>query len=188
MEDNQNFCIHCGQTLAADAKFCPACGTRVPGRNQEQVEEERQAIRDVMRVRLNWAIALMLIYSVPFLIAGIYLAVDLDGIVNMLMTDPLYTDYVDYYGWTYDELHGVFQVASFAYILSSVCGIASSVLCWKKTKYWIAVILCLVSMFTGAMGLFALFMGIFAFWTILTSKLAFREYSDDLESELNKIQ
>ena len=168
MEDNQNFCVQCGQTLADDAKFCPACGARVPGRNPEQVEQERQAVRDVMKYRMYWAVALMLIYSIPFLIIGVYLAVDLDSIVNMLMTDPLYADYVDYYGWTYDQLHEVLYYASFAYILSSVCGI--------------------VSMFTGAMGLFALFMGMFAFWTILTSKLSFREYEDQLEGELNKIQ
>lgn len=186
--DNQNFCIQCGQFLAADAKFCPACGARVPGRNPEQVEAEKQEIRDVMKSRLNWAIALMLIYSIPFLIIGIYILVDLDGIVNMIMTDPLYADYVDYYGWTASQLTDVFQIAGYAYILSSFCGIVSSVLCWKRTKYWIAVILCIVSMFTGAMGLFALFMGMFAFWTILTSKLAFVEYQDQLEGELDKIQ
>ena len=203
MEDNQNFCVQCGQILADDAKFCPACGARVPGRNPEQVEQERQAVRDVMKYRMYWAVALMLIYSIPFLIIGVYLAVDLDSIVNMLMTDPLYADYVDYYGWTYDQLHEVLYYASFAYILSSVCGIVSSVLCWKRTQYWVALILCIVSMFTGAMGLFALFMGMFAtgamglfalfmgmfaFWTILTSKLSFREYEDQLEGELNKIQ
>ena len=188
MEDNQNFCVQCGQILADDAKFCPACGARVPGRNPEQVEQERQAVRDVMKYRMYWAVALMLIYSIPFLIIGVYLAVDLDSIVNMLMTDPLYADYVDYYGWTYDQLHDVLYYASFAYILSSVCGIVSSVLCWKRTQYWVALILCIVSMFTGAMGLFALFMGMFAFWTILTSKLSFREYEDQLEGELNKIQ
>lgn len=188
MEDNQNFCIQCGQALADDARFCPACGARVPGRNPEQVEEERQAVRDVMKYRLNWAIALMLIYSVPFLIIGIYLVADLDGIVNMILTEPAYQDYVEYYGWTYDELQEVLQVASFAYILSSVCGIVSAVLCWRKTKYWLALALCIISMFTGAMGLFALFMGMFAFWTILTSKLAFAEYSDQLEGELAKIQ
>ena len=186
--DNQNFCIQCGQVLAADAKFCPACGARVPGRNPEQVEAEKQEIRDVMKARLNWAVALMLIYSIPFLIIGIYILVDLDGLVNMIMTDPLYADYVDYYGWTASQLTDVFEVAGYAYILSSVCGIVSSVLCWKRTKYWIAVILCVMSMFTGAMGLFALFMGMFAFWTILTSKLAFAEYQDQLEGELDKIQ
>ena len=188
MSDNQNFCVHCGQTLAVDAKFCPACGTRVPGRNQEQVMEERQAVRDVVKSRLNWAVALMLIYSIPFLIIGAYLLVDLDGIVNMIMTDPLYADYVDYYGWTYDQLHEVFQYAGYAYILSSVCGIISAVLCYRKTMYWVALILCIVSMFTGAMGLFALFMGMFAFWIILTSRLGFREYQDQFEEELNRIQ
>ena len=69
-----------------------------------------------------------------------------------------------------------------------MCGIVASVLCWKKTKYWFALILCIVSMFTGAMGLFALFMGMFSFWIILTSKLAFVEYQDQLEEELSKIQ
>ena len=76
MEDNQNFCVRCGQNLAPDAKFCPACGTRVPGRNQEQVEEERQAVRDLAKSRLNWATAMMLIYSIPFMLIGIYLLVD----------------------------------------------------------------------------------------------------------------
>ena len=54
--------------------------------------------------------------------------------------------------------------------------------------YWVALILCIVSMFTGAMGLFALFMGMFAFWTILTSRLAFNEYSEQFEDELSRIQ
>ena len=128
MEDNQNFCVQCGQYLAEDAKFCPSCGARVPGRNPDLVEQDRQAVRDVMKYRMYWAIALMLIYSIPFLIIGVYLAVDLDSIVNMIMTDPLYADYVDYYGWTYDQLHEVFYYASFAYILSSVCGIVSATL------------------------------------------------------------
>ena len=186
--DNQNFCVQCGELLAPEAKFCPACGTRVPGRNPEQVEAEKQAVRDVMKSRLNWAIALMLIYSVPFLIIGIYISVDLDGLANMIMTDPMYADIVDYYGLTYDEVHDVFQVAGYAYILSSLCGIVASVLCWKRSMYWVALILCIVSMFTGAMGLFALFMGMFAFWTILTSRLAFNEYSEQLEDELSRIQ
>ena len=188
MEDNQNFCVQCGQYLAPDAKFCPACGARVPGRSPEAVEADRQAFRDGLRYRLYWAMALMLIYSIPFLVIGVYLAVDYSGIANMIMTDPLYTGYVDYYGWTYDQLCDAFQVASYAYILSSVCGIVSSVLCWKRRHYWVAVILCMVSMFTGASGLFALFMGMFAFWIILTSKLTFSEYADDLEGELNRIQ
>ena len=101
--DNQNFCVQCGELLAPEARFCPACGTRVPGRNPEQVEAEKQAVRDVMKARLNWAIALMLIYSIPFLIIGIYISVDLDGLANMIMTDPLYADFVDYYGLTYDQ-------------------------------------------------------------------------------------
>ena len=58
MEDNQNFCVQCGQYLAEDAKFCPSCGARVPGRNPDLVEQDRQAVRDVMKYRMYWAIAL----------------------------------------------------------------------------------------------------------------------------------
>ena len=52
MEDNQNFCVQCGQYLAEDAKFCPSCGARVPGRNPDLVEQDRQAVRDVMKYRM----------------------------------------------------------------------------------------------------------------------------------------
>ena len=186
--DSQNFCEKCGQLLSENAKFCPACGTRVPGRSPEQVEEEKAQVHTFMTSRLKWAVALMLIYSIPFLIIGIWFTVDIDNIVNTLMTDPSLADYIEYYGITYDEAHAYVQYAGIAYLVSSVCGILSSVLCWKRKLYWVALILCIISMFTGVAGLFALFMGLFAFWIILSSKMAFQEYSEQLESELEKIR
>ena len=40
-ESNQNFCYQCGHMLTPEQKFCPECGTRVPGRNPEAVEQEK---------------------------------------------------------------------------------------------------------------------------------------------------
>lgn len=186
MSDNQNFCVKCGQVLSESDKYCPACGARVPGRSPEQVEAEKQLIRDSMSSRLNWAVALMLIYSIPFIIIGIWIMADLNGIVDTIWTDPLYADYIDYYGLTQTEIHDLFYWASITYIISSICGIVSAVLCYKRIVYWGAVLLCLISMFTGAAGLFALFMGLFAFWIIITSRPIFSKYTDELDQFLEE--
>ena len=47
--DNQNFCTRCGHLLSDSARFCPECGARVPGRNPEQVEEEKTKTKSVKR-------------------------------------------------------------------------------------------------------------------------------------------
>lgn len=188
MEDNQNFCIRCGQILSDSDKFCPACGARVPGRSPEQVEAERQAVRDGMSRRLNWAVALMLIYGIPFLIIGVWMLVDLNGIVETFMSSPTYAGYIEYYGLSEAEIHDLFYWESIAYVIAGVCGIVSGILCYKRTGYWAAVLLCLVSMFTGAAGLFALFMGMFAFWIIITSRPVFTKYQGELEDALQEIR
>ena len=48
--------------------------------------------------------------------------------------------------------------------------------------------LCIVSIFTGAAGLLALFLGFIAMWMIMTAKLGFREYADRLDDALSEIQ
>lgn len=185
--DSQKFCTHCGCALAENARYCPECGTRIPGRNPEEVEAEKQVVRTAFGSQLKWAAALMLIYSIPFLIIGIYTAVSIDAMTDLVVNDPNFSYYVETYGLTYDEVHEYFQYAGFAYILSSVCGILSAVMCIKRIHYWPAMILCIVSIFTGAAGFFALFLGFFAFWMILSGKLGFKQYEQEMETELSKI-
>lgn len=188
MEDNQSFCTKCGTILSDGDKFCPSCGNRVPGRSPEQVEAEKNEIRSAMGRRLNWAVGIMLIYSIPLLILGIMILIDIDYMVDAIFNSPTYQSYIEYYGLTEADFHDALQIAGIMYIVSAVCGIGSSILCYKRTSYWIAIVLCLVSMFIGVAGFFVLFMGLFAFWIILTSKGCFSKYADQLDAELDKIQ
>ncbi|MGN0098262.1 MAG: zinc ribbon domain-containing protein [Candidatus Methanomethylophilaceae archaeon] len=187
MVDNQNFCVKCGQFLDEGARFCPACGMRVPGRSLEQVEAEREEVRSLMTSHLKLAAIMMLVYSIPFLIIGIVITVSLDSIVDELINNPSYESYMEIMGLSETELHDVLQQCGLMYIVSSVCGVLSSVLCFKRRMYWVAVLLCILSFLIGSTGFFALFMGLGAFWLLLSSKLVFSEYSDMLDEELTKI-
>ncbi len=188
MADSQNFCRHCGQTLAANSRFCAACGTRVPGRNQEEVEQEKKMVRDAAATQLRWASNLMLIYSIPFLIAGLYVLLSIDSLVDMMMNDATVRDYLDYYGLTSDDLYSYFEYAGYAYIVSSICGLGSAILCRKRTKYWAAAGLCIVSVLLGVAGFLALFLGLIAFWMIISGRMCFIEHEAELESILDNIE
>lgn len=183
----QNFCTHCGHVLTADQRFCPECGTRVPGRNPEAVQQEKADIKYGIGRQLVWAAALMLIYSVPFLVVGIYVALSAESMTDMMFDDPTILSYIEQYGFTRQDVLDYFEVASIAYIISSVCGIVSAYLCYTKQHFWPALILCVVSVMTGVAGFVALFMGLFAFWLILSGKMGFKEYESELDSELSKI-
>ena len=187
MEEKKQFCTRCGRYLEQGVSFCPDCGLRVPGRSQEQIEEEKAQVRSAMNTRLKWAGIMMLVYSIPFLIIGIYIFVCLDGFVNELFTNPAYADYVDFYGLTQDEMTAFLKYVALIYIASSACGIVSSILCFKRRLYWVAMVLCVMSFLMGTMGFFGLFIGLGAFWMLMSSKLCFEEYSDRFDDEFSKI-
>ncbi|MBP3385743.1 MAG: zinc ribbon domain-containing protein [Candidatus Methanomethylophilaceae archaeon] len=186
--DEKKFCTKCGNELAPDAKFCPDCGTRIPGRNEEQVQAERAMVREFMDKRLRWCTILMLIYSVPFLFIGIWYNLNAADLAQTLMTDPLYKDVVDMFELTYQEAVDSYEVVGIAYILSAIFGFISAFLCWKKRMFWVATITCLLSLITGVAGFFAIFVGLITLWMIFSSKLAFAEYSEQYEEALESIQ
>lgn len=186
-ESNQNFCYHCGHMLTPEQKFCPECGTRVPGRDSEAVEQEKTEIREAVGKQLKWAAAMMLVYSIPFLVIGIYVVVAADSMTDLIWNNSNTQSYIEQYGLSYDEIHSYFEYAAFAYIISSVCGIISAYLCLKREHYWPALILCILSFMTGTAGFIALFMGIMAFWMIMSGKLGFKEYEEELDSQLSGI-
>lgn len=168
MTEDNNFCTRCGHSLSGMDKFCPECGFRVPGRNPEQEAKEIEALDNALDTRVKWAGYLMLAYSIPFLIMGIWVLVDQSYII-----DTLWGYYQDYAGVTEAELEEFVRYAGYMYIVSSVAGIASAVFCIKKKMFWIALVLCMVSMLTGVAGFLSLFMGLIALWIILTSKPVF---------------
>lgn len=187
-DDVRNFCTRCGHMLSDGTRFCPECGLRVPGANPEQVEEERQAIRDAMGRQLRWATAVMVIYSVPFLVLGIYAATNIGSMTDLIVNDPNFSGYADMYGLTYDEVYSYFEYAALGFIASSVCGLVCAVCCWRRAHFWAAFLLCMAAILLGSMGFISMFLGFIALWLIIGSKPGFREYSDRLEEELSRME
>ena len=183
MEEKHNFCVKCGISLDDSDRFCPNCGERVPGMNPEQVAEEKETIRGALDSRMKWHIIMMMLYAVPFLFLGIYIMYNSDFLVDFIMENP-----IEGMDLTEDLVVQGVKVLAVAYLISALSAVVSSVCCYKKKYYWVAVVTCFISMFTGIAGFFALFMGMFALLQIITSKLGFEEYSEQLESELNKIR
>ncbi|MDO5861675.1 MAG: zinc-ribbon domain-containing protein [Thermoplasmata archaeon] len=189
MESNeqQNFCTHCGHFLQQGERFCPECGTRVPGANPEEVAREKAELKEAVGKQLRWASILMLVYSLPFLAIGVVFLFGADAVTDYVTSTDTFASYVDYYGLTADEVHSYVQYSSVAFLASGLCGVGSAVLCWKRTKYWAAVLLCVVSVFAGSTGFVSLFLGLLAFWMIVASKPAFREYEGKLDDALSRI-
>lgn len=168
MSEEINFCTRCGRKLSENDRFCPECGFRVAEPDPEEQKAAEAAVFDAMASRLRISVVLMLIYAIPMLILGLYILVDASTI-----TDVLYGAYQEYAGVTEAEIDQLVKWAGYAYLVSGVTGCAASALCLKTKAYWVAVTLCMMSMFTGVMGFFALFMGMIAFWLVLTSKPLF---------------
>ncbi|MBQ8179400.1 MAG: zinc ribbon domain-containing protein [Candidatus Methanomethylophilaceae archaeon] len=188
MAENDKFCTKCGQNLSASVRFCPACGARVQGPSDEEISAEKGALVEAMTGRLKLAAVMMAVYSVPFLILGIYCIVDASGLATEVFKEPAFAEAIAYYGLTQAEVADLFGSMGILYILSSVFGLASAFLCYRRKMYWVALIACILSFLTGVAGLFALFMGLLAFWMILGGRFAFEEYADELDQEFEKLK
>ncbi len=181
MSDINAFCTRCGRNLSEIDRYCPECGMKVPGRTPEEDKAEEEAIKGALSTRLNIAVAMILIYSIPLLIVGLYILVDASTI-----SDALFPTYQEHFGYTQDEMDLLVKWSGYSCIISSVLGIAAAALSYKRRAYWAAVFLCIVSMFSGVLGFLALFMGMIAFWLILTSKPLFdaeKEPASDIGTE-----
>ncbi|MDO5852791.1 MAG: zinc ribbon domain-containing protein [Thermoplasmata archaeon] len=186
-EDTSGFCAHCGHYLKDGERFCPECGTRVPAADPEEAARERAEVKEAVGRQLRWASIILLVYSIPFLALGIAFLLFSDGIADYVFSDGAFDSYIEYYGFTQDEVRTYLQYSALAFLASGLCGIASAALCWKRTRYWLAVVLCILSVFAGSTGLLSLFLGLLAFWMVIVSKPAFREYEGRLDEELSRI-
>ncbi len=188
MISNSSFCEECGENLADGVKFCPKCGTRVPGRSPEQVVAEKESIRSALYSRLQWSGILALIVGLPLLFIGIYILVDINEILNFLITDPYTSALIKEYGLSEEELRSIVTYAGNIAIVSGVCNVLSAILCFIRRYYILAIILCFVGAITAISGFFMLLIGLLAFWFMLSSKLAFKEKEAELEEVLQNIR
>lgn len=188
MTDQIEFCAQCGAKLSLNTKYCPECGNRVPGRNQEAVEAEKEMIRTAIRSRPRWAGYLMLIYGIPLLCMGLYYLIDAQGITDMLWQNSTFVDQMNSLGITMEEFEKYLIYFGSAWIISGASGIISAALCFTRKHYYVALVLCIISAILAVSGFIAMFFGLISFWIILSSKLGFKEYESKMEEELQVIE
>lgn len=188
MSDNEQFCSNCGVKLDSNSHYCPSCGLRVPGRNEAQVAEEREAVAQVMKSRPRWAAYLMLVYGIPLLCLGIYYYIDASAITDALWDNSTFVDTMDDLGVTMSEYEQYIEWFGMAWVVSGVSAIASAMLCFVRKFYYLALVVCLISAIFSISGIFALLMSLLAFWLVVTSKFGFAEFEGELNEELQKIQ
>ncbi len=188
MTDQYEFCTQCGAKLSPNTRYCPECGTRVPGRNPELVEAEKEAIRTSLRSRPRWAGWLMLIYGIPLLCLGLYYLIDAQSITDMFWQNPTFVEQMNALGITMADFEQYLVYLGTAWIISGASGIISAALCFYRRFYYAALALCIVSAILAVSGFLALFFGLISFWIILSSKGGFKEFEDEVEKELNSIQ
>lgn len=188
MTDQIEFCTQCGAKLSLNTKYCPECGNRVPGRNPEAVEADKEMVRTALRSRLSWAGFMMLIYGLPLLIMGLYYFIDAQGITDMLWQNSTFVEQMKELGITQAEFEQYVVYLGTAWIISGASGVISAALCFRRKGYYPALVLCIVSAILAVSGVFAFFLGLIAFWVILSSKAGFKEYAEKLEEELQVIQ
>lgn len=188
MTDQNEFCTQCGAKLSPNTRYCPECGTRVPGRNPEAVEAEKEMIRTAVRSRPKWAGLLMLIYGLPLLCMGLYYFIDAHGITEMLWQNSTFVEQMIELGITQTEFEKYLAYFGVAWTISGASGVISAVLCFTRKYYYAALGLCILSAILAVSGFLALFFGLISFWIILSSKAGFKQFEGRLEEELNTIQ
>ncbi|MCK9322396.1 MAG: zinc-ribbon domain-containing protein [Candidatus Methanomethylophilaceae archaeon] len=188
MSDHSEFCTQCGAKLNSNNHFCPECGAGVPGMNPEKVKAEKEAIRESIKGRLGWAGIMILVYSVPFLIMGLYYLFDSTSIANALWNNSTIHQQLINMGWTFENLKDYLMYFGAGWLISGATGIIAAVACFKRTNYYVAMIFCLISALFAITGIFAFLLGFLAFWFIMSSKLGFKENEAELEEQLNTIE
>lgn len=174
-EDNQKFCAKCGATITNPSSFCPECGAPISGSpgDIKLKAEYRKMESDINNARVTWAGFIILIYSVPIMIASIIGLIYIDDIVNNLITNS------DFYQWMIDngiteaQVHSYLEYALYAEIAVGLVSVLTAALCFMRKYWFLTVALCMVSAIFGTLYLFGLLLGLLAFWMILTSKPAF---------------
>jgi len=177
MEDI-NFCPACGKNVEPGTPYCPACGARLndPASEKMEMTEKAQAERKMGSDRTVIAAVLMLVYSVPMLLMGVYFFADAGGLAHEIFTSPSLTSSVDQIiALGYDEawLASIIEITGILMILSGAVGVFAAVLAFMK-KFWVlAIILCIMSALIGIVTLFGLILGLIAFWMLYKAKPVF---------------
>ena len=172
--DDINFCPACGRNVSPGTEFCPACGMRLSGPAEVSVTAVTEKKG---RDRINIAVALILLYSVPLIFLGLYVLVNAAAIAEMLFKfyedTPVYSVLTEYY--TVETMTAFLKQTAAAAIAGGAAGITSAVLALKRRLWAPTILLCLMSAGIAIMSLIGLVMGLIAFWLLYKAKPAFAD-------------
>jgi len=173
MED-LNFCPVCGKNLPPDTSYCPACGNRL----DDPVAEKREAEveKKMGRERITIAAVLLLLYSIPMVILGIWLYVSSGNLAHEIFTNPDFASLIDMLvseGETEASLASSIGLVGMLSIFAGSIGVAAAILAFMRKVWIIALILCMLSAIVGTVTLFGLIMGLIAFYMLYKAKPAF---------------
>ena len=144
MDEDINFCPHCGKNLPEGSPYCPACGARL---NDPGADTRDKAVIDGKNEgRLKIGIAVMVIFSAISLISGIYIYFNAADFVRMMFDSlDVLSDF-----YTEDAFISLMELTGLLSIMSGAVGLASAVLAWMRRLWLVVIILCLVTVFTGS--------------------------------------
>ena len=143
MDEDINFCPHCGKKTHGSSEYCLACGTRL---NVPETDKRETFMVDSKNDgRLNIGIVVMVFFSAISLLSGIYIYLSAAefarDILDLLGTLP---------GITEEEIIPFIELGGLLAIASGAIGSASAALAWTRRFWLVTVIMSLAAAFTGS--------------------------------------
>lgn len=176
MDEDINFCPHCGKDVKEGMPYCPACGVRLNDPYAEKVQDE--TAKKNADGKVNIAVVLILLYSVPLILISLWLYFAAAGAVADIYGDPAYADTIQMLtdvGYTQASFTGLIEILCLAGIIFGAIGLVPAVLAFKRRFWTVTIIFCLVSAILCALSIFGIIMGLIAFYMLYKAKPAFRD-------------
>jgi len=168
--DEVNFCPACGKNVPPGTQYCPACGSCLSDQVPERRETEAEKRMGADRTKI--AAILILIYSMPLILFGIYFYVAAGDLTNEIFSNPRFVELVAPY-YTPGALESFIQLMGLASIIAGSIGVVTAILALMR-KFWVlTIILCIMSALIGALTLFGLILGLIAFWMLYKARPVF---------------
>lgn len=176
MEDDiPLFCTQCGATLRENATFCQECGTPVSGMAAGGTQAYQGTGADKHKGRLLIVTGLLVVLAAFTLYFGAVLILDMNEIINEIMSNPETVPIMTQYGVTEEMLREVMTVMGYLFIAVGILALIDAALTFTR-RYWgvalaLTVILTVI-MFSSIIGLL---FGILVFYFQYAAKSEFTQ-------------
>lgn len=175
MDENNTFCTRCGKFLSPEAQYCSECGAPVPGSRADTERKQMMQDYEVMLTesRRTWVMFLMIVYFVPAIVFGIYVAANAPQFTDILFQNSDFIAWADTYGFTPAAVESGLSYFGYFMTASGACvGIATA--CFALRRYWmVSVVMTLIGSILFCGSVFGILIGLMVAWMIYTMKDTF---------------